>query len=60
MQFQFNLKNGKTKEIAIPDGFEVHRALVWTKQGNNKEMTSVIVIPDDVERVELITSNLSV
>ena len=58
MKFQFRLKNGKTHEFAIPDNVEVHRAIMWVSKGDKEDkMTRFIIIPDDVESVEVIEDN---
>ena len=54
MKFQFHMKNGKIHEFTIPDGVKVQRALVWTSKENEKEMTKVIIIPDDVESIDVV------
>lgn len=54
MKFQFHMKNGKIHEITLPDNVEVHRAIVWISKEDGKEMLKVIIIPDDVERVEVL------
>jgi hypothetical protein len=52
MKFEFRLKSGKRHTFTLPDDAEVHRAIIWvSKKDKNKEMTRVIVIPDDVEKV---------
>jgi hypothetical protein len=52
MKFEFRLKNRKRHTFTLPDDAEVHRAIIWvSKKDKNKEMTRVIVIPDDVEKV---------
>ncbi len=54
MKFQFRLKNGKTHVFTLPDDAEVHRALMWvSKSDKKKDMTRLVVIPDEVESVEL-------
>jgi hypothetical protein len=58
MKFQFRLKNGKTHEFTLPDNVEVHRAVMWVSKGHKEdEMTRFIIIPDDVESVEVIEDN---
>jgi len=61
MKFQFRLKNGKTHEFTLPDDVEVRRAIMWVSKGDkgDKEdrMTRFIIIPDDVESVEVIEDN---
>ena len=55
MKFQFRLKNGKTHEFTLPDNVEVHRAIMWVSKEDKKDkMTRFIIIPDDVESVEVI------
>ena len=55
MKFQFRLKNGKTHEFTLPDNVEVHRAIMWVSKGDKKDkMTRFIIIPDDVESIEVI------
>jgi hypothetical protein len=55
MKFQFRLKNGKTHEFTLPDNVEVHRAIMWvSKRDKEDEMTRFIIIPDDVESVEVL------
>jgi hypothetical protein len=54
-KFLFRLKNGKTHEFTLPDNAEVHRAIMWVSKRNKEDkMTRFIIIPDDVESVELI------
>jgi hypothetical protein len=52
MKFQFRCKNGKTHDFTLPDDVEVHRAIMWVSKEDN--MVRVIIIPDDVESVEVI------
>jgi hypothetical protein len=55
MKFQFRCKNGKTHDFTLPDNVEVHRALMWvSKEDKEDKMIRVIIIPDDVESVEVI------
>ena len=54
MKLQFILKDGKIQEITIPEGSEIHRAIVWTSKGDKNEVTKVIIIPDNVESVEVL------
>lgn len=58
MKFQFRLKNGKTHEFTLPDNVEVHRAIMWfSKEDKKDKMTRFIIIPDDVESVEVMDDN---
>jgi hypothetical protein len=58
MKFQFLLKNGKTHEFTLPDNVEVHRAIMWVSKGDKEDkMTRFLIIPDDVESVEVIEDN---
>jgi hypothetical protein len=58
MKFLFRLKNGKTHEFTLPDNAEVHRAIMWVvKEDKEDKMTRFIIIPDDVESVELIENS---
>ena len=60
MKFQFHLKNGKTHEFTLPEGAEVHRAIMWVPKrgrGKKKEIANFIVVPDDVESVELLAGS---
>jgi hypothetical protein len=58
MKFRFRLKNGKTHEFTLPDNVEVHRAITWVSKGDKKDkMVRLIIIPDDVESVEVIEDN---
>jgi hypothetical protein len=52
MKFRFHLKNGKTHDFSLPDDVEVHRAIVCTSKKNRREMTRVIIIPDNVDSIE--------
>jgi hypothetical protein len=55
MKFQFRCKNGKTHDFTLPDDVEVHRALMWvSKKDREDKMIRVIIIPNDVESVEVI------
>jgi len=57
MKFQIRLKNGETHWVAFPNAAEIRRAIVWVpKSGNdrNREVPNFILLPDDVERVEVI------
>ena len=55
MKFQFRLKSGKTHEFTLPDNVEVHRAIMWVSKGDKEDkMTRFIIIPDEVESVEVI------
>jgi hypothetical protein len=55
MKFQFRCKNGKTHDLTLPDNVEVHRALMWvSKEDKEDKMIRVIIIPDDVESVEVV------
>jgi hypothetical protein len=55
MRFRLRLKNGKTHEFTLPDNVEVHRDIMWIpKEAKKDKMTRFIVIPDDVESIELI------
>jgi hypothetical protein len=57
MKFQFRLKSGKTHEFTLPDDVEIHRAIMWvSKKDKKKEVTKFIIIPDDVESVEVLNS----
>jgi hypothetical protein len=58
MKLRFRLKNGETHVFTIPDDAEVYRAIVWIPKNDEKDdkkidMTKVIVIPHEVESVEL-------
>jgi hypothetical protein len=53
MKFQFHMKNGKTHEFTLPDNVEVHRAILWISKAD-KELVKFIIIPDDVESVEIL------
>jgi len=58
MKLQFRLKSGKTHEFALPDNVEVHRAIMWFSKGDKEDkMTRFIIIPDDVETVEVIENS---
>jgi hypothetical protein len=57
MKFQFRLKDGKTHEFTLPDAVEIHKAIVWMpKRGDErrKEVANFIILPDDVESVEVL------
>jgi len=55
MKFRFHCKNGKTHEFTLPDNVEVHRAIMWIpKEDKKDEMVRFIIIPEDVESVEVI------
>jgi hypothetical protein len=55
MKFRVHLKNGKIHEFTLPDDVEVHRAIMWvSKEDKEGKMTRFIIIPDDVESVEVI------
>jgi hypothetical protein len=56
VKLQFQLKNGETYEIAFPDTVEIHRAIVCIPKGSDgqeKEAPNFVIIPDDVEKVEV-------
>jgi hypothetical protein len=58
MKLRFRLKNGKTHVFTLPDDAEVYRAIVWIPKNDKKndkkeDMTRLIVIPHEVESVEL-------
>jgi hypothetical protein len=58
VKFQIRLKNGKTHEFTLPDNVEVHRAIMWVLKGDKEDKTTrFIIIPDDVESVEVIEDN---
>jgi len=55
VKFQFRLRNGKTHEFALPSDVEVRRAIIWvSKEDKEDEKPRFIIIPDDVESVEVI------
>ncbi len=57
MKLQFRLKNGETHEVTLPDDSEIHRAIIWVPKGSEdkkKEAANYIILPDDVETVEVI------
>jgi hypothetical protein len=60
VKLQFRLKNGETHEIAFAGTAEIHRAIVVfspkSSDGEEKEAAKFIIIPDDVEKVEVIES----
>jgi hypothetical protein len=56
VKLQFRLKNGETHEIAFPDTVEIHRAIVCIpkgRDGQKKEDANFVIIPDDVEEIEV-------
>ncbi len=60
MKLQFRLRNGKTHEFTLPDDTEIHRAIIWVPKGGDdkkKEAANYIILPDDVETVEVIEDN---
>ena len=57
MKFEFKLKNGKTHWITFPKAVEIRRAIVWVPKETNdgdKSVPNLILLPDEVERVEVI------
>jgi hypothetical protein len=58
VKLQFRLKNGETHEFTLPDDtVEIHRAIIWVPKSSDakkKEATNFIILPDDVETVEVI------
>jgi hypothetical protein len=57
MKFQFHLKNGETHEFDLPEAAEIHKAIVWVPKSSDdkkKEVANFIILPDDVETVEVI------
>jgi hypothetical protein len=59
LKLQFRLKNGETHEIDFPDTAEIHRAVVFIPKSSDdeeKEAAKFIIIPDDVEKVEVVES----
>lgn len=60
MKLQFRLKNGETHEFTLPDDTEIHRAIIWAPKSSDdkkKEAANFIIIPDDVETVEVVDDN---
>ena len=59
MKLQLRLKNGKTHEIAFLGTAEIHRAIVFfpkSGDGEEKEAAKFVILPDDVEKVEVVES----
>lgn len=57
MKLQFRLKNGETHEFTLPDDAEIRRAIIWVPKSSDdkkKEAANFIILPDDVETVEVI------
>ena len=60
MKLQFRLKNGETHEFKLPDDSEIHRAIIWVPKSSDakkKEAANFIILPDDVETVEVMDDN---
>lgn len=56
MKLKFRLKNGETHEFMLPEDAEIHRAIVWVPKSSDKkkkEAANFIILPDDVETVEV-------
>jgi hypothetical protein len=62
VKLKFRLKNGETHEFTLPDDSEIHRAIIWVPKGSDaekKEAANFIILPDDVETVEIIDDNMT-
>jgi len=60
VKLQFRLKNGEKHQFTLPNDAEVHRAIIWVPKSSDdrkKEAANYIIIPDDVETVEVVDDN---